>query len=157
MAPAVVSSQRKDFLDTVLGQLAAAFLSFISPPPFGPLSAISLCNVLLLPSSARFKKKKNGIKIYRQVRCALPPPSLPSSISTRPRSLCGSCFSAPSREPGRLVRANVAAIFFQDGAGVRQEAERRGNAVREGPFVVAFVAGVLPFSVKACCLILQAA
>lgn len=156
MAPAVVSSQRKDFLDTVLGQLAAAFLSLIPPPSdHCQLSHSAMCCCCLLLQD--LKKKKKRIKIYRQVRCALPPPSLPSSISTRLHSLCGSCFSAPSRGPGRLVRANVAAIFFQDGAGVRQEAERRGNAVRDGPFVVAFVAGVLPFSVKACCLILQAA
>ena len=44
---------------------------------------------------------------------------------------------------------NAAEIFFQDGAGVMQEAESRGNAVRGSLFVVACVAGVLPFTVKA--------
>lgn len=57
----------------------------------------------------------------------------------------------------RLVRSNGPEIFFQDGAGAMQEAEKRGNAVRGSPFVVAFVAGALPFIVKACCLILQPA
>jgi len=37
------------------------------------------------------------------------------------------------------------------------EAVKRGNAVRGILFVVACVAGVLPFTVKACCLILQPA
>lgn len=57
----------------------------------------------------------------------------------------------------RLVRSNGPEIFFQDGAGATQEAEKRGNAVRGSPFVVAFVAGALPFIVKARCLILQPA
>lgn len=37
------------------------------------------------------------------------------------------------------------------------EAVKKGNAVRRGLFVVAFVAGALPFTVKACCLISQPA
>lgn len=53
------------------------------------------------------------------------------------------------------LRSDAAVIFFQDGAGVTQEAEKTGSAVSRSLFVVAFVAGVLPFRVKACCLKLQ--
>ncbi|MEQ2230293.1 hypothetical protein ILYODFUR_027723 [Ilyodon furcidens] len=56
-----------------------------------------------------------------------------------------------------LVQSNSVEIFFQDGAGAMSEVVKKGNAVRGRLFVVASFAGVLPFTVKACCLILQPA
>lgn len=51
---------------------------------------------------------------------------------------------------GRLVMArHLCNLFPRWCQEVTVEAEGRGSAVRDGPFVVAFVAGVLPFSVKA--------
>lgn len=93
-------------------------------------------------------------EIYVQV--TVPSSFTATSASACRCSICESCLRVLSGDR-RLVRSNGPEIFFQDGAGAMQEAEKRGNAVRGSPFVVAFVAGALPFIVKARCLILQPA
>lgn len=90
------------------------------------------------------------------MRRALPPPSLHPQFLPAGAQFARAAFEL-SRGTCVWSRATNAEIFFQDGAGVTQEAEKRGNAVRGSLFVVAFVAGVLPFIVKARCLILQPA
>lgn len=107
---------------------------------------------LRLPPSAYERKTSSRFT----GRCAVPPSITPPLHNCLPVSILRELLWAVSGD-WCLDQSNSTEIFFQDGAGVTLEAEERGNAVRGSLFVVAFVAGVLPFIVKACSLILQPA
>lgn len=105
-----------------------------------------LLRLLLLCPSYKGRGKK-VIKIYRQVCCA--PPSLPRRAAAL--AMPGLFLTpSPLERIGASGQGQRLCDLFPRWCGeVTLEAEGRGSAVRDGPFVVAFVAGVLPFSVKA--------
>lgn len=102
-----------------------------------PLSALTAVSYITLqcaaasPSPLSVLQREGGKKLLRFTgRCAAFPPHFHAE---QRHSLCRGCFwpPPPLRELGRLVRANVSAIFFQDGAG-RSRWRPRGEEALSG-------------------------
>lgn len=129
----------KDFLRAVCGQLAATALGLVPQP-------------VLEDSLLRFLPERNISSGFTD-RCSHHFISIGLSVHYWARADPWAR-STPAYSPHVLFY-----IYFPKmapvGVGGTQEAEKKGSAVRGSRFVVAFVAGVLPFRVKARCLKLQ--
>lgn len=124
----------KDFPNAVRGQLAAADLGLV-PLPVQIDSLLEFFPERNISSGFTDRCCHHLINIGLSVLIWRGP--IPEALSWGRHTVCSN------------------AAVFQDGGGVTQVVEKKGSAVRGSLTVVAFVAGVLPFRVKAHCLKLQ--